>query len=80
MSISIKLKPARYVSNTKDSLMTKIVGSTRGYKYYSNGNVLINHDNNTVRIYNIHKINAKYHQDKYKTGPKKVKLKSQLKW
>ena len=71
MSISIKLKPVRYVSNTKDSLMTKIVGSTRGYKYYSNGNVLINHDNNTVRIYNIHKINAKYRQDKYKTGPKK---------
>ena len=79
MSISIKLKPVRYVAHSQDALMTQITGSTRGYQYYSNGNILYNHVNKTVRVYNIHKINAKYRQDKYKTGPKKGQTKKSVK-
>lgn len=82
MNIIIKAKPVKYSAPTKQALLSKI---DRQFSYsfggFGNGLVgLFDYNRNVVRVYNLHKINAKYdHDAKFKSGPRKGQRKPSVK-
>ena len=82
MNITIKAKPVKYSAATKQALLSKI---DRQFSYsfggFGNGLVgLFDYNRNVVRVYNLHKINAKYdHNAKFKSGPRKGQRKPSVK-
>ena len=74
MNIIIKAKPVKYSAATKQALLSKI-NRQFSYSFGSFGNGLLglfDYNRNVVRVYNLHKINAKYdHTAKFKSGPRK---------
>lgn len=78
MKITIKIKPILVTASTRDALMRKLIGS----KYHQNdkaGYGLYIGDG-AIKVYNIHKINAKYKHDAiFKSGPRKGQKKPSVK-
>ena len=78
MKITVKIKPILVTATSRNALMTKLMG----YNYHQSGNVgygLYLADA-AVKVYNIHKINAKYkHDDVFKSGPRKGQRKPSVK-
>lgn len=77
--ITLNLKPAKYVAKTKQDLMRQIRNDwTRtnfSDSYFVGGSGILFTHNGMRRLYNIHKVNKKTIQHKYKTGPKKGQTK-----
>lgn len=82
MNITIKAKPVFYKATTKNELIRKI-GSRFSYGLGSFGigmTGLFDYNRDTVRVYNLHKINAKYdHIARFKSGPRKGQRKPSVK-
>lgn len=82
MNITIKAKPVFYKATTKNELIRKI-GSRFSYGLGSFGIGMIgmfDYNRDTVRVYNLHKINAKYdHSARFKSGPRKGQRKPSVK-
>ena len=63
MKIYVKVRPYKVVAQSKADLIRKII---RGYSYtyryssWGDGYGYMNSDTNTVRVYNLHKVNSKY--------------------
>lgn len=78
MNITIKAKPVKYSAATKQALLSKI---DRQFSYSGGALVgLFDYNRNVVRVYNLHKINAKYdHSAKFKSGPRKGQRKPSVK-
>lgn len=77
MKFTVNVKPSRYTGSSKYDVISKIRGN-RGCTYSSYGNGLTNvgrFGDNTIRVYNLHKVNTKVVQEKYKTGDKKGQTK-----
>lgn len=78
MNITIKAKPVFYKATTKNELIRKI-GSKFSYGLGSFGIGMIgmfDYNRDTVRVYNLHKINAKYdHSARFKSGQRKPSVK-----
>lgn len=77
--ITINIKPTLVVAKTKQELMKQIRNNwTRtnfsDIYYVGSGGVLYT-QNGMRRLYNIHKVNKKTIQHKYKSGPKKGQTK-----
>lgn len=74
MNITVKVKPFKAAGYSKNSLIGKI-DSNFAYSFGSHGTALRGlgrYNGDVIRVYNLHKVNAKYKQgDFYKSGPKK---------
>lgn len=74
MNITVKVKPYKTTGYSKRSLISKI-DSNFATSYGSHGSALRGlgrYNGDVIRVYNLHKVNAKYKQgDFYKSGPKK---------
>lgn len=82
MNITIKAKPIFYKATTKHELISKIGSKfTTGIGANWIGMIgLFDYNRNTVRVYNLHKINAKYdHIARFKSGPRKGQRKPSVK-
>lgn len=82
MNITIKTKPIFYKASTKHELISKIGSKfTTGIGANWIGMIgLFDYNRNTVRVYNLHKINAKYdHRARFKSGPRKGQRKPSVK-
>ena len=77
--ITLNIKPVKYVAKTKQDLMRQIRSDyNRTYlsnSYFVGGNGILFTHNGMRRLYNVHKVNKKTIQHKYKTGPKKGQTK-----
>lgn len=78
--ITLSIKPVKYTADTRDLLMRKVMNYNQ--TSYSHGDIYRpNYKNNVlkndkfVRLYNLHKVNAKFSQTKYVSGPKKGQTK-----
>lgn len=82
MNITIKAKPVKYSAATKQTLLSKI-DRQFSYSFGNFGHGLVgmfDYNRDTVRVYNLHKINAKYnHSAKFKSGPRKGQRKPSVK-
>lgn len=85
MQISVKLKPRLVSAESREALLNIIIGSHgRTYERHHRANKRFSRygaEATQVRVYNLHKINAKYLQLKYKhdnalTGAVKGRTKS----
>lgn len=70
MNFTLKVKPIYITAKTKDELIRKIRGSRVWAVGSEFGDGLVNdtyrNEREKVRVFNIHKINAKYKQEKHK--------------
>ena len=77
--ITLNIKPVKYVAKTKQDLMRQIRNDwTRtnfSDSYFVGGRGILFTQNGMFRLYNIHKVNKKTIQHKYKTGLKKGQTK-----
>src|SRR5690606_35685995 len=77
--ITLNIKPVKYVAKTKQDLMRQIrndwTRTTFSDSYFVGGRAILFTQNGMFRLYNIHKVNKKTIQHKYKTGPKKGQTK-----
>lgn len=77
--ITLNIKPVKYVAKTKQDLIRQIRNDwTRtnfSDSYFVGGRGILFTQNGMFRLYNIHKVNKKTIQHKYKTGLKKGQTK-----
>lgn len=77
--ITLNIKPIKYVAKTKQDLMNQIrndwTRTNLSDSYFVGGRGILFTQNGMRRLYNIHKVNKKTIQHKYKTGPKKGQTK-----
>lgn len=77
--ITLNIKPVKYVAKTKQDLMRQIrndwTRTNLSDSYFVGGRGILFTQNGMRRLYNIHKVNKKTIQHKYKTGPKKGQTK-----
>ena len=77
--ITLNIKPVKYAAKTKQDLMRQIRNDcTRTYlsnSYFVGGSGILFTHNGMRRLYNVHKVNKKTIQHKYKSGLKKGQTK-----
>ena len=78
--ITLNIKPVKYAAKTKQDLMQQIRNdwsrTNFGDAYYVGGSGILFTHNGMRRLYNVHKVNKKTIQHKYKSGPKKGQTKT----
>lgn len=77
--ITLNIKPVKYTAKTKQELIQQIrndwTRTNLSDSYFVGGRGILFTQNGMRRLYNIHKVNKKTIQHKYKTGPKKGQTK-----
>lgn len=80
MKIIIDIKPVKFTGRTKQEVLNKAL-SGKSYSSGTHGNacVILRPNTKDYYTYTIQKHNAKWEQQRYKSGPKKGQYKSSIK-
>ncbi len=81
MKFTVNVKPTLIKASSKEALLRKIgIKYTWSSKHAKYGNGIVFENDQSIRVYNMHKVNAKYEQIKHKRdNPEKQFVKGRTK-